>query len=99
MINQQRARTLQQVRTTLSGAEVLSSAKNFFTRKSGIYSTFLETEGPTHLALRGLGGEELVIGVAEAPGGTHVTASSYMYDQQIARFLSSLPLTVDGVVA
>ena len=41
--------------------------------------------------MRGQGGEEIVVGVAEAAGGTAVTASSYMFDQQVARFLAGLP--------
>ena len=101
MSNSQRNRTLQQVRTTLAPAEVLRAAKHFFARQSGVYSAFLEKEGPTYVALRGQGGEELVVGVAEASGATAVTASSYMFDQQIARFLSTLPpaAAVAGAVA
>ncbi len=99
MANQQRNRTLQQTRTTLRGAEVLASAREFFSRESGIYSAFLEKEGPTFVNLRGLGGEEIVVGVSDAPGGTAVTASSYMFDQQVARFLASLPPTVAAVTA
>jgi hypothetical protein len=89
--NQQRSRTLQQVRTTLAPADVLSAAREFFAQRSGIYSAFPERHGPTYLTLRGLGGEEIAIGVAAAEGGTSVSASSYMFDQQVARFLSSLP--------
>jgi hypothetical protein len=91
MPNQQRSRTLQQTRTTLAPAAVLSAAKHFFARQSGVYSAFLEKEGPTYVALRGQGGEELIVGVAEIDGATAVTASSYMFDQQIARFLTTLP--------
>jgi hypothetical protein len=89
--NQQRSRTLQQVRTTLAPAEVLSAAKEFFAQRSGIYSAFPEQVGATYVTLRGLGGEEIAIGVAPAGGGAAVSASSYMFDQQVARFLSSLP--------
>jgi hypothetical protein len=95
--NQQRSRTLQQVRTTLSPADVLGAARVFFAQRSGIYSAFPEREGPTYLTLRGLGGEEIAIGVAAADGGTTVSASSYMFDQQVARFLSSLPPTAEAV--
>ena len=97
MRNQQRNRTLQQIRTTLSPAEVLAAAKTFFAQRSGIYSAFPEKVGPTYLTLRGLGGEEIAIGVAAAEGGTAVSASSYMFDQQVARFLSSLPLASEAV--
>jgi len=95
--NQQRSRTLQQVRTTLSPAEVLASAKDFFAQRSGIYSAFPERAGPTYLTLRGLGGEEIAIGVAQTGGETAVSASSYMFDQQVARFLSSLPPAGEAV--
>jgi hypothetical protein len=95
--NQQRSRTLQTIRTTLSPAEVLAAAKEFFAQRSGIYSAFPEKMGPTYLTLRGLGGEEIAIGVAPADGGTTVSASSYMFDQQVARFLSSLPPAAEAV--
>ena len=82
---------MQQADTTLRGAAVLTAAKEFFGSRSGIYSAFLEKEGPTHLVLRGQGGEEIVLGVAESAGRTQVTGSSYLFDQQVARFLSTLP--------
>ena len=91
MTNHQRNRTLQQAATALTPGQVLAAAKEFFARRSGVYSAFLEKEGPSHLTLRGQGGEEIAIGVASAPGGAAVTASSYMFDQQIAHFLASLP--------
>jgi hypothetical protein len=89
--NSQRARTLQETVTSLSPPEVLSEAKTFFSRQSGVYAAFVEQESPTYLTLRGQGGEEVVIGTAPAENGTRVTASSYLFDQQIARFLSTLP--------
>ena len=91
MTNIQRNRTLQQARTSLSGTDVLTAARGFFTRASGIYSAFVEQEGPTHITLRGMGGEEIAVGVASSNGATAVNASSYMFDQQVALFLSSLP--------
>ena len=48
-------------------------------------------EGPTFCSFRGQGGEEIVIGVAPADGGTRVTGSTYLFDMQVARFLSTLP--------
>lgn len=75
----------------MPAGDVLRTAREFFARQSGIYSAFLEQEGPTHVTLRGLGGEEVVVGVAPADGGTAVNASSYMFDQQVALFLTSLP--------
>lgn len=89
--NSQRARTVQEITTSLSPAEVLNEAKNFFSRQNGVYAAFVEQESPAHITLRGQGGEEIVIGTAAADGGTRVTASTYLFDQQIARFFSSLP--------
>jgi hypothetical protein len=89
--NIQRNRTLQSARTSMAGADVLVAARDFFARQSGIYSAFPEQEGPTHISLRGLGGEEIVVGVATVEGATAVNASSYMFDQQVAMFLASLP--------
>jgi hypothetical protein len=84
-------RTQQDAATAMDGASVLAAATDFFSRRNGIYAAFPEKSGPTYVALRGQGGEEVVIGVAALPGGTRVTGSSYMFDQQIARFLSTLP--------
>ena len=91
MANIQRDRTLQQATTSLAGPAVLKAAREFFSRQSGIYSAFVEQEGPTHITLRGLGGEEIVVGVATVNGATAVNASSYMFDQQVALFLTALP--------
>ncbi len=99
MQNHQRNRTLQQARTTLAPSAVLATAKDFFASRAGIYTAFLEKEGPTHIVLRGQGGEEIVLGVAEVNGATLVTGSSYLFDQQIARFLCTLPPAADEVVA
>ena len=90
-MNHQLTRTLQDTRTALAPAEVLAAAKQFFSRRVSIYAAFLEREGPTFVAMRGQGGEELLIGVHAIPGGTAVTGSSYLFDMQIARFFASLP--------
>jgi hypothetical protein len=99
--HQQTGRTLQQQRTALPAAEVLASARDFFARRSGIYSAFLEKEGPSWMSLRGQGGEEIVIAATADSGSTAVTASSYMFDAQVAQFLATLPpaLTAEGSVA
>ncbi len=90
--NSQRARTLQEKSTPLAAADVLAEARVFFSRRSGIYAAFPEQESAVHITLRGQGGEEIVIGTASAPGGgTRVTASTYLFDQQVARFLDNLP--------
>ena len=89
--NQQSGRTLQQQRTTLPAATVLDTARDFFARRSGIYAAFLEKQGPNWMSLRGQGGEEIVIAANEEAGGTLVSASSYLFDSQVAQFLASLP--------
>lgn len=82
---------MQETMTTLSPEEVLSQAKDFFARRANIYAAFLDKEGPTFVALRGQGGEEVIIGVRTLEGGTQVTGSTYIFDQQVARFFSTLP--------
>jgi hypothetical protein len=90
-MHQQSSRQLQSRRTAAPVAEVLSHAVRFFSRGSGIYSAFVEKQGPTYVSMRGQGGEELVIAARETPDGTEVSGSSYLFDQQIARFLDALP--------
>lgn len=91
MTNIQSTRTLQEVRTSLDPAEVLELAREFFMRRNSIYSAFLERQDEKHLVFRGQGGEEIVIAVEKAGADTRVTGSTYMFDQQIARFFSALP--------
>lgn len=93
--NSQKARTLQETETTLSGAEVIAAAKDFFTRRNGIYAAFLDKEGPGYVTFRGQGGEEIVIGAAASGSGTKVSGSTYLFDQQIARFFSGLPMAAN----
>jgi len=92
-MNIQEDRTLQETRTTLSVPDVITAAKTFFARRNSIYAAFAEKEGPNFVSLRGQGGEEILI--AAVPGGdgtgTRVTGSSYLFDQQIARFFATLP--------
>lgn len=95
LTNSQRKRTLQEVETTLSGAEVISAAKDFFTKRNGIYAAFLDKEGPGYVTFRGQGGEEIVIGAAASGSGTKVSGSTYLFDQQIARFFSGLPMAAN----
>jgi adenylate kinase len=48
------------------------------------------------VSLRGQGGEEVVIAAVPGAGQTTVTGSTYLFDQQIARFFATLapvPLT------
>jgi hypothetical protein len=84
-------RTLQEYVTSLSPAEALDAAKEFFQRRLGIYAAFLELEGPTYLTFRGQGTEEIAIAVAPVEGGTRVTGSTYLFDMQLSRFFSTLP--------
>lgn len=87
----QTERTMQEIETALSGSDVLVAARRFFSLHLNIYSAFPEKEGATFIAFRGQGGEELLIGVEDRAGATRVTGSSYLFDQQIARFLATLP--------
>ena len=72
---------------------MISAAKGFFARRNKIYAAFVEKEGPSFVSLRGQGGEEVFIGAVPAAegAGTRVTGSSYLFDQQIARFFATLP--------
>lgn len=84
-------RTLQEYRTTLPPQDVLARAKEFFARHINIYATFLDKEGPNFVTFRGQGIEEIVIGVSVVDGGTVVRGSTYLFDPQVARFMSTLP--------
>jgi hypothetical protein len=98
-MNSQLKRTLQEAVTTASPADVIAAAKRFFSRRNGIYSAFLEKEGPGWVNFRGQGGEEIVVGTSPVENGTRVSASTYLFDQQVARFLSTLPAKVAMVEA
>lgn len=100
-MNHQTARTVQEGSTSLAAADVLAAAARFFGPRNGVYSAFVEREGTNHLVLRGQGGEELVIAAHPHEGATRVTGSSYLFDQQIARFISTLPKApaTDGAAA
>jgi hypothetical protein len=87
----QSRRTLQEFRTTIAPAEVLTRAKTFFTRHNSLYATFLDTEGANHVTFRGQGTEEIVVAAIVRDGATLVTASAYMFDMQISRFFTTLP--------
>jgi len=85
-------RTLQESTTSLAPNDVLERAKEFFTQRNPLYAAFLEKEGPGYATFRGQGGEEIVIGIAAANGGTRVTGSTYLFDMQVSRFFSTLPV-------
>jgi len=80
-----------EVVTALDGAEVLRRAKTFFGQRIPMQAAFPEKEGPTWLTLRGQGGEEVAFAARPAPGGTYVRASTLFFDQQVDRFLTTLP--------
>lgn len=84
-----------EVMTALDGAEVLRRAKQFFTERVPMQAAFPEKEGPAWLTLRGQGGEEIAIAVAAASGGTRVRGSTLLFDQQLDRFLSTLPTAAE----
>jgi hypothetical protein len=87
----QTTRTLQETATTITPAATLAAARDFFARQNGIYAAFPEQQSAAHLTLRGQGGEEVVIAVATVAGGTRVTGSTYLFDQQVSRFFATLP--------
>lgn len=93
-----RQRTLQETTTSHSPAEVLQAATDFFARQTGVYAAFPEQASTTHVTLRGQGGEEVVIAARPSGSGeTKVTGSTYLFDQQVARFFATLapvPLAV-----
>ena len=98
-MNIQEDRTLQETRTTLSVAEVIAAAKTFFARRNSLYSAYVEREGPTFVSMRGQGGEEILVGASPAGdgNGTRVTGSTYLFDQQLARFFATLPPAAEVV--
>ncbi len=78
--------------TTLSGDEVIARAKRFFAERVPQYAAFPEKEGPAYLVLRGQGGEEIALAVLPAEHGVRIRASTLLFDQQVDRFLSTLPV-------
>jgi hypothetical protein len=82
--------------TALDGAEVLRRATRFFAERVPMQAAFPEKEGPSFLALRGQGGEEIAIAVSPVPGGTRVRASTLLFDQPVDRFLSTLPAAAEA---
>ena len=86
---------------TLPPADVLQRAKTFFAERVPHASAYVEKEGPRFVVLRGQGGEEVAISAWDDGGGgpTRVRASTLLFDQAVGRFLSTLPLASDVVVA
>jgi hypothetical protein len=82
--------------TDLPPAEVLDRARRFFETRVPATGVFAEQRSGRHLVLRGQGGEEVVVAAFRASGGTMVRASSLLFDQQVKRFLSTLPQVEQG---
>jgi hypothetical protein len=79
-----------EMKATHAPADVLAAAKTFFARRNPVYAAFVEKEGDNFVAFRGQGGEELILAVAPVEGGTAVRGSTYLFDQQLQRFFSTL---------
>ena len=86
-----------EVLTTLSPADVLARAKQFFQERLPGTAAFPEKEGPGFVSLRGQGGEEIALAAATSTGGTRVRASTLFFDQAIGRFFSTLPAAAEVV--
>ncbi|MEP6473331.1 MAG: hypothetical protein ABJC74_06400 [Gemmatimonadota bacterium] len=78
--------------TSLTGAEVLSRAKLFFSQRIPASAAFPEKEGAGYLCLRGQGGEEITLAVTASGSGTRVRGSTLLFDQALNRFFSTLPV-------
>ena len=83
--------TVQELLTTLAPDDVLARATKFFAHRNPLYAAFLEKQGPGFATFRGQGGEEIVIAAGSKDGATLVTGSTYLFEMQVARFLSTLP--------
>ena len=81
-----------QTTVALAPTEVLQRAKAYFAERLPHNAAFVEKEGPQFVALRGQGGEEIVIHATPVDGGSRLRASTLFFDQAIDRFLSTLPL-------
>lgn len=82
--------------TSLTGAEVLVRAKQFFAERVPHLGAFPEREEAHFASFRGQGGEELTIAVFASADGTRVRASTLLFDQAVGRFFSTLPGTADS---
>lgn len=82
---------MHEVSTSLGAGDVLAHAKRFFAQRVPQYAAFPEKEGDGWLMLRGQGGEEIAIAASTLDGVTSVRASTLLFDQQVSRFLTTLP--------
>lgn len=86
---------------SLPPSDVLTRAQEFFAERVPSAAAFVEKRGPNFIALRGQGGEEIVMSAWEdkAQGVTRVRASTLFFDQPLDRFFSTLPLASTVEVA
>jgi hypothetical protein len=86
---------------SLSPAEVLTRAQQFFAERVPNSAAFVEKRGPNFLTLRGQGGEEVVFSAWDDKehSVTRVRASTLFFDQALDRFFSTLPLASHVEVA
>jgi len=90
---------VQQTTTGLAPAEVMARAKRFFSERVPQRAAYPEKEGPTFLTLRGQGGEEIAISAVAADGVTKIRASTLLFDQEVSRFFSTLPISTPAGAA
>lgn len=83
--------TVFETTTSLDPAGIIAQAKEFFANRVPQTAAFPEKESPSHVVLRGQGGEEIVIAAVAAAGGTRVRGSSMLFGQQVKRFFTTLP--------
>ena len=84
---------------SLPPADVLARAQSFFAERVPNSAAFLEKSGPNFVALRGQGGEEVVLSAWDDKGITRVRGSTLFFDQALDRFFSTLPLASPVEVA
>lgn len=87
---------------TIPPAEVLDRVASFFADRVPHAAAFVEKRGANFVALRGQGGEEVVVSAwqdGSAGGVTRVRGSTLFFDQALDRFLSTLPLASPVEVA
>ena len=86
---------------SISPADVLARAQQFFAERVPHAAAFVEKSGPNFVTLRGQGGEEIAISAWDDAGNgvTRVRASTLFFDQALDRFFSTLPLASSVEVA
>ena len=77
--------------TAIAPDEVVRRAREFFLHRVPATGAFVEAESAHHIVLRGQGGEEVVIAAGARGSGSAVRGSTQLFDQQVRRFLSTLP--------